>query len=241
MRPEITVILPCAGKGSRLGLPFPKELVPVNEDRLLIDSCLDLIDAAYENSRLRVVLLEDGKREQTADHIRAKLPHIPLALVRQGEKYRDMPEAVISLKPWFSVTNVVLLPDAVYRWEERDYDRGNDPVSDVAMKAASFGFAFAAVKSDPKQVGEMGALQVENDRVTRYADKPGESSDFNSFWVMLAFNSGTAGMAGLEQVRYGTFAKKEITGAPLVPAPVTWIRGYRDCGTWEGLEAEAIW
>lgn len=232
------MILPCAGKGSRLGVPFPKELIPLGEGRLLIDSCLDLIDDAYENSQVRVILLEDGRREQTADYIRRKLPHIPLALVRQDEKC-ELPDGIMSLKPWLSpAANVVLLPDAVYHWDEYGYGMGNDPVTDVARKAMSYGFAFGVAQGPPEQIASMGALYVKDDRVIRYADKPGDAEDFNSFWVMLAFNGGKFGLQGMEQIRFGTFTKAEISVPPLACAPVTWIEGYRDCGTWENLEAE---
>ena len=35
---KLTVILPAAGKGSRLNLPYPKEILRVDKDKALIDN-----------------------------------------------------------------------------------------------------------------------------------------------------------------------------------------------------------
>ena len=34
---NLTVILPAAGKGTRLNLPYPKEILRINNDEALID------------------------------------------------------------------------------------------------------------------------------------------------------------------------------------------------------------
>ena len=35
---KLTVILPAAGKGQRLNLPYPKEILIINETKALIDN-----------------------------------------------------------------------------------------------------------------------------------------------------------------------------------------------------------
>ena len=36
---KLTVILPSAGKGTRLNLPYPKEILRLDNDNALIDNC----------------------------------------------------------------------------------------------------------------------------------------------------------------------------------------------------------
>mgnify|MGYP000001669125 CR=1 FL=1 len=44
-----TVIQPAAGEGSRLSLPYPKELMKINESHSLIDYTFDLFDEKNKN------------------------------------------------------------------------------------------------------------------------------------------------------------------------------------------------
>ena len=38
---DLTVILPCAGEGTRLSLPYPKEILRLDKDHALIDNCFN--------------------------------------------------------------------------------------------------------------------------------------------------------------------------------------------------------
>ena len=71
---QVRVVLPCAGSGSRLGLPFPKELAPLGPGRCVIDSSLDLIRNAAADCDLSVLLMTDGERDLTVRYVRARLP-----------------------------------------------------------------------------------------------------------------------------------------------------------------------
>ena len=41
---KLTVILPAAGKATRLNLPYPKEILRLNQEKALIDNSFDLFD-----------------------------------------------------------------------------------------------------------------------------------------------------------------------------------------------------
>ena len=105
---SVTVVLPCSGAGTRLGLPFPKELAPLSPGRVVIDSCLDLI----KDTDSRIVLMDDGKREQTRRHIERRLPGTPMAVVK-NPGFEALPNAVMSLQPWLTDTAVLMLPDEI--------------------------------------------------------------------------------------------------------------------------------
>lgn len=228
-RLQVTVILPCAGKGSRMGLPFPKELLPSGPGRSVIDSSLDLIREAAAASDVRVLLLTDGDRDLTARHVRDRLPGLPVAEVLQDPDAADMPDAVLRLAPWLSpYANVLLLPDVIYSWS-------GDPVSEIATKAASYGFAVGAVKAGSDEIAAAGALRVEDDRIAAYEDKPADPWGYNALWGILGFSGGSFGLDALRQVAESTSRARKgpVTGPPLRQAPVTWLAGFADCGTWE--------
>jgi hypothetical protein len=225
------VVLPCAGAGSRLGLPFPKELAPAGPGRCVIDSSLDMIRAC--GSDVRVILMTDGRRDQTAAYVRDRLPGVPVAEVLQDLTAPDMTEAVLALWPWLGYVNVLLLPDVVYGW-------AGDPVTELAVKAVSYGFAAAAVKAGPGQIRTAGALRVLDDRIAAYEDKPCDPDGYNALWGMLAFSNGSFGLDGLRLVAESAARTRmgPVTDPPLMHAPVTWLSGFRDCGTWSGYLAE---
>jgi len=231
VRHEIRAVLPCAGSGSRLGLPFPKELAPLGPGRCLIDSSLDMIRACAGD--VRVILMTDGGRDLTVRYVRERLPGIPVAEVTQDPAAPDMTEAVIALTPWLGYVNVLLLPDVVYGW-------AGDPVGEVAAEAVSYGFAAAAVKAGPGQIRQAGALRTENDRIAAFEDKPPDPSGYDSLWGMLAFSSSTFGMDALRLVAASASKARTgpVTAPPVRLAPVTWLQGFRDCGTWDAYRAE---
>jgi hypothetical protein len=182
---------------------------------------------------VRVLLMTDGNRDLTARYVRDRLPGISVAEVRQDPAAPDMTEAVLALEPWLGYVNVLLLPDVIYGW-------AGDPVADVARAAVSFGFAVAAVKASPEQGRHAGALRTANGRVTAFEDKPEDPAAYEALWGMLAFTNGSFGLDGLRLV--AASASRTRTGPVLDPpmrsAPVTWLAGFRDCGTWDRYLAE---
>ena len=221
-----------------MGLPIPKELAPLGPGRCVIDSSLSLIREASAASDVRVILMTDGDRDLTARYIRGRLPGIPVAEVVQDPDAPDMTEAVIALGPWLGHANVLLLPDVIYSW-------AGDPVTEAATAAVSYGFAVAAVKAGPDQIRDAGALRVwadltGEDRIAAFEDKPADPSGYNALWGMLAFTSGTFGMDAMRVVAASASKARTgpVTEPPVWGAPVTWLAGFRDCGTWDRYLAE---
>jgi dTDP-glucose pyrophosphorylase len=224
----ITFILPCAGSGTRLGLPFPKELAPLRPGCAVIDSSLDLIDKTA--SAKRIILLDDGDRKATADYIRRRLPEVPLARVRQHRYAADWPDGVLRLESWLGEVNVVLLPDSAY-------DASALVVEQLAAQARATGFALGVVRMPAESLRRFGAVTViQDDTVRFYEDKPDHPERFNAVWGMLAF-SGEIGLLGMRVIANST-RRQGVCKPPVVGAPVTWLDGWRDLGTWEAYSAE---
>lgn len=232
-RHVITVVLPCAGSGSRLGLPFPKELAPLGPGRCVIDSSLDLIREASAANDVRVLLMTDGRRDLTCAYVRGKLPGVPVAEVLQDPAARDWPDAVLALGPWLGYANVLLLPDVIYTWT-------GDPVTELAVKASDYGFAVAAVKAGPDQIATAGALRIDGDRIAALEDKPAGPSGYDALWGMLGFSCGEFGLDALRLIAASVSREHAgpVTDPPVLHAPVTWLDGFTDCGTWDAYLAE---
>ena len=60
---KLTVILPAAGKGSRLNLPYPKEILRVNKDKALIDNSFNLFHGLGRNDVEFIVVINEEKTE----------------------------------------------------------------------------------------------------------------------------------------------------------------------------------
>lgn len=226
---DVTVILPCAGAGMRLGLPFPKELAPLKSGRCLIDSALDVIGSSPV--RPRIIILDDGTREQTRDYVRNRFPELPLAAVRQHKYAPDWPDAVLRLEPWLSAVNVVMLPDASYGFS-------GDILGTLADATRDHGFAFAATRLPGEDLKSLGALRVvQDDTVAAHEDKPANPSPYNAAWGMLAFAGSRLGMQGMRVIS-NCLSHGGAARPPVIGAPVTWLDSYRDCGTWVGYTSE---
>ena len=60
---KLTVILPAAGKGTRLNLPYPKEILRVNQEKALIDHSFDLFNGLSRDQVEFAVIINENKTE----------------------------------------------------------------------------------------------------------------------------------------------------------------------------------
>ena len=59
----LTVILPAAGKGTRLNLPYPKEILRLDKNQALIDFSFDFFKDYNRNEVEFVVVINEYKTE----------------------------------------------------------------------------------------------------------------------------------------------------------------------------------
>lgn len=229
-----TFVLPCAGAGRRLGLPFGKELTPIGDGRVLVDATLDLI-APYAH-RSRLVVVSDDRREATVRYLRQRCEdlRLPLALVHQPAYLVESTGAVLAAQAWFGPGNMVLLPDQVL-------SEPNPAVVAEALGHIHNGESFcflAARETDPARLAVDGALRVVDGppaRLMDYADKPGltRAAEFNAVWFAYAFAEHSAEEA-LRVLHSATVDRcLPLTGlGPLLHSPVVEVSPFRDLGTW---------
>ncbi|WFE53021.1 NTP transferase domain-containing protein [Micromonospora sp. WMMD1155] len=238
MSGPLSVVVPCAGRGSRLGLPFPKELLPTPDGRVLLDQVVDLI-AGLD---VRVLLVTAADREPTIAHLHRRYPQVPVAAVRQGADTSGLSAAVRVALPFLGARTVVLLPDQ--RLQEMP-DRSPVADADRLLRATSACF-LASWCDDPQRIAADGALTIDRDpsqggmgRVQRMADKPGleAAGGHNAVWFAFGFRREVAGpvLDQLDLAERHLLADADFARGPLHAAPVIVVPPFVDCGTWPAV------
>lgn len=201
---DITIILPCAGAGSRMGLDSPKELFEIS-GRKLIDFSLDHIKAyiralvhdGSSTGSFRVAVVIRLSKREVADYVRAQLPDTRVETVLFDDNYEEWPGSVYSAHKQFSGRNLVLLPDSFLSLSSLSLpstmlahpENNLQPITvfpdgeyrDRTLIAAALEVLaqrpvmFGWVACDnPGVLSTMGALRVEKNEVTAFQDKPRE-------------------------------------------------------------------
>ncbi|MGW3185003.1 hypothetical protein ACWDD9_37590 [Kitasatospora sp. NPDC001119] len=235
-----TVVLPCAGTGSRLGLPIAKELVPTGPGRVALDHTLDLL--APHADRLRLVAVLGPGREATARHLTARCADLglPLALCSQDAELPESTGAVLSCEAWWGPATAVLLPDQILA-QPAPHAVGN--LLDLVHTGHRAAILMAA-ENDPQRLAVDGALRLEGTcghewpQVADFADKPGlEQADrFNAVWFAYAF-AHEHGRAVLDVLHRATLRQPPGPEgiAPLLGAPALDVGPFTDLGTWPNV------
>ncbi|WP_113705256.1 NTP transferase domain-containing protein [Nonomuraea lactucae] len=233
---RLTVVVPCGGRGSRLGLPFAKELLPTPDGRVVLDAVLDLIHGL----NVAVVLVVAADRAATIEHVHTTYPDLPVAAVRQRAHAPGLAGAVRSALPWTGRYTIVLLPDQFLLTPACDH-----PVEQAAKLLATEPACFlAAWEDDPVRIAADGALAVQageqtSPRIRRLADKPDrpEAGLFNAVWFGYGFRDTAADevLAQLELATEHRLPDGRFAAGPLFDAPVVIVPGFLDLGTWPAV------
>lgn len=109
---NITGLLPAAGLGTRLGLPFPKELIDHKGEALILRAAKLLTSAGVH----RIVIVTRPGKEQIADylvHYQAELA--PIFFVEQLPPFGNLLHALQAAAPILSKDHVhFAMPDTVF-------------------------------------------------------------------------------------------------------------------------------
>lgn len=229
------VIVPAAGAGSRLGLPYPKELHRVVEGVSLIDFSLAHLAADPGHFDSLSIVTVPGK-EAVLQYARATAPAgITVNDVSFDHRYTEWAGSILSAERHFRARNIVLLPDSRLTV---------GPSATLARRYATafdagFDVVFAYLPTDqPARLSRLGALCVEDGQVFDFCDKPelAEAARFNAFWGSFGF----AGEAGprLLRLMMDSIARRRVDLAALgLRVGAFPIESYEDLGTWPAMRA----
>ncbi|MEO9457522.1 MAG: hypothetical protein ABJE63_11815 [Lentilitoribacter sp.] len=229
----ITYILPCAGLGTRLGLPYPKEIHRIQPGVSLIDFSLAHITEDIPSTEKVVIVLTPGK-EKVATYAESKLSNMTkVERVYFNDRYSEWPGSIHSAETHFGEYNVALLPDSILTTKPHEtlatqYSAAFDEGADLV---------FACVNEASRQrLSSLGALYVKDSRVVHFCDKPLESepTQFNAFWASFGFRR-EVGPKVLDFMMKSVAREKVNLDTLGLNVSAFAVDNYVDLGTWPSI------
>jgi len=232
---KLTVILPSAGKGTRLNLPYPKEILRLDNDNALIDNCFNFFKDYGRNQVEFIVVINEDKTD-LIKYLAKYKDRYNISFVFQNPSEKEYTGAIKSAYHLFGEHNLVLLPDTIMILAPSSdlYDMTNASLTET-------GFAFLYKKENNTEILKTkGALTVDqNDLITAYEDKPQTNLErFNAFWCAFAFRRRTFNQC-IAFMEKSTLKQKvdndEIKNTPIYQSKGIPVQDYRDLGTWKEI------
>lgn len=244
MNTNLSVILPCAGEGKRLGLDYPKELYEIDKGFKLIDFSLSHITHHLRKNenvdKINVITVIKEGKESVFEYIKERLFPIMVTKVYFDDKYFEWPGSVYSANNYFSENNFVLLPDSVIILsKDNPFERTSFSLIELVNKRLEFNKSvFGAIYcNETERIKNLGACKIADGFVREFQDKPKRSLQrFNAFWGCYGFKKDTA-------KHLYTFLKNSVRHkyqdykkSCLYPINSFEIESYYDLGTWESIK-----
>jgi len=182
----LTVVVPCAGIGSRFGAVYPKELHAVRPGITLLDLALAPVVELSKLCELQVVIVTSVSKPQILTHMGGYSDRFDFACVIQpGGAPPGLSSAIRAAVTWCSEDALIVLPDQVLE------KRIAKVLREMYLELRK---GRSAVLAEPCRASERlrteGALFVSSQAgvptVERSWEKPRDPSGFNSVWASIA-------------------------------------------------------
>jgi hypothetical protein len=249
----VTVILPCAGEGRRLGYDGHKELFPILPGVRLIDFSLEHIAESCKWLRavpgwdIRVVVVIRPSKMDIIEYVRQKLPDISVTHVPFDTNLVEWPGSVHSAREHYGDINLVLLPDTRMALSHNclTRDRAGYPVLFHVMRClqrhtVAFGYQRCRDAETLHRLGAVHVIHVKKNVtvIDRFQDKPDTGFDrFNGFWCCYAFTRPSADILYRFLRKSVLHEQADISVEPFHPAAAFSVSEYRDLGTPDAVRA----
>ena len=230
----LNVILPCAGKGTRLGLPYSKEIHKVSSDYALIDFSLNLClkNKKYVNE---IVFVTEPHKKDLIKYLDKWKKNFKIRICYFNKKYSEWAGSILSAEKKFYKKNLVLLPDTII----------DDPKNQIFKKTLDIlelnDVSFAIKKEKKaKFLKNLGAIRSKGTNVLSFCDKPSKNlKSYNAFWCSFGFTK-YSGKLLLEMMMRSINREKVSLNEELLKAQCFYIKDYLDLGTWENLRSKKL-
>ncbi|MFS8199844.1 hypothetical protein ACLVWQ_14295 [Streptomyces sp. CWNU-52B] len=186
--PDVSVILPCAGIGTRFGSPYPKELHCLAPGVTVLDRSLEaVVELAKSGLDVRLVVVFGTHKLDTVRHLARYAETFHMVFVYQDESYGPgLDGAIRSALPMTRGPVALVLPDIVITGS----DAAGALLAALRQTEVTGWSVVAAEERDPDTLRQMGALAVAEEggvmSVGAATDKPTDPSGYNAFWGMVA-------------------------------------------------------
>lgn len=230
----LTVVIPAAGKGTRLNLPYPKEILRLDKEQALIDYSFDFF-RDYGRKDVEFVIVVNEEKLDVVKYISRYKDRYNISFTFQNPAEMEYTGAIKSARHLFGKNNVVLLPDTIMTLRP-----GVDLGETVIKSLQNTGFTFFyKAENDPLMLRTKGAVTVDKSgNVTAYEDKPQANfGRFNGYWCSFAFTkeSFDKSIAYMEKSTLKMSQSINFDSTPLCNSKAIEVLDYRDLGTWEEI------
>ncbi|QXE33254.1 hypothetical protein KQY30_02040 [Streptomyces sp. GMY02] len=186
--PDVSVILPCAGFGTRFGAPYSKELHCLAPGVTVLDRSLEgVVELAKSGLNVRLVVVFRTHKLDTVSYLARYAETFQMVFVYQDESFEPgLDGAIRSALPMTRGPVALVLPDIVVS----GVGSAGGLLAAVRHVEVAGWSVVAAEERDPDTLRQMGALAVAEEggvmTVGAATDKPADPSGFNAFWGMVA-------------------------------------------------------
>ena len=223
----LTVVIPCAGMGTRLGLPYPKEMLVVGANTALIDLSLRQLAPHAATIRSVVIVIEPSKHELVG-YLEKWRDVLPLHFAFFNTRYYEWAGSVLSAEALFGESNLVLLPDSLVQPAP-----GLPLVPTMLEFLSRYGLVFGYVPEERyERLRALGALAVTaQGAVEEFCDKPSSRLEkYNGFWGIFGFRRDAA--PSVLRTMMASIAKETVRVADFQTAVGAFpLQGYQVCSS----------
>ncbi|WP_211280207.1 hypothetical protein [Streptomyces lushanensis] len=186
--PDVSIILPCAGFGTRFGAPYSKELHCLAPGVTVLDRSLEsVVEVVKSGLHVRLVVVFGTHKLDTVSYLARYAETFHMVFVYQDESFEPgLDGAIRSALPMTRGPVALVLPDIVVTGA----GSAGSLLAALRHTGVTGWSVVAAEEHDPGTLRQMGALAVAEEggvvRVGAATEKPADPSGFNAFWGMVA-------------------------------------------------------
>ncbi|MFF3499665.1 hypothetical protein [Streptomyces sp. NPDC003247] len=185
-KPDVTVVLPCAGLGVRFGAPYSKELHCLAPGVSVIDRSLEtVVELAGSGLEVRVVVVFRAHKLDVVAHLAHYTRDVRMVFVYQDESFGDdLGGAIRTALPLAEGHVVLVLPDITL------HGPGSEgSLVEAVRRTPASGWCVVAARTGPDALTELGALRLDGHgdgtRVVAAEEKPARPDGYNAAWAMV--------------------------------------------------------
>jgi NDP-sugar pyrophosphorylase family protein len=227
--------MPAAGKGTRLNLPYPKEILRLDKQTALIDKSFLLFDT-YDRNQVEFIVVINEEKTDIIKYLSKYKNRYNISFTYQKPDELEYTGAIKSAKHLFGENNLVLLPDTLLT-----FPKEFDLLYQIQqhLQKDSFSFFFKS-ETDPKTLSSKGCLRIDSaSRILDYEDKPSKGyCRFNGYWCAFAFKKNVFDQC-ISFMEQSTLkkpdAKKPINNTAIYLSKAIKVKDYKDLGTWDEI------
>jgi len=243
---SLSIILPCAGAGSRLGLNYPKELYEIIPDKRLIDFSLDHIINSIETIKknkieLKIIIVTTKEKIVVFEYVKQKMKNFTVKMVEFNPIFEEWPGSVYSANEEFSDGNIVLLPDTFLSLspKNRFKDENNNNLIDnfnILFKKSKVIFGIVN-STDKYKLKNLGAVKLSKNKIIKFMDKPDRDFHlYNGFWGTYGFTKTNAFPLYNFLIKNLKKENNLIEKEGFFPPLGFTIYNHLDLGTWDSID-----